>query len=166
MQVSRSRVWTAGTSMPEGNHTKNRVDDAGQLFTDGTSCSQAVFVAFAPSLGVDAEQALKLASGFGGGMHIGGTCGAATGVVLAIGLAYAGDDSASDRHAVMGAVETFFARFSQQVGATECPAILECHVRTAEGRDLVRERGLREARCLPAVRAAAQILEDMLAAHE
>lgn len=144
----------------------SRTDDAAQLFTEGASCSQAVFVAFAPSLGVDAGQALRLASGFGGGMHIGGTCGAATGAVLAIGLAYAGDDSASERHAVMGAVETFFERFGEQVGATECPTILECDVRTAEGRELVRERGLRETRCLSAVRAAAQILEEMLAADE
>ncbi|MDF1543205.1 MAG: C-GCAxxG-C-C family protein [Anaerosomatales bacterium] len=144
----------------------SRIDDAARLFTDGASCSQAVFVAFAPSLGVDTAQALKFASGFGGGMHIGGTCGAATGAVLALGLAYAGDDSASDRHAVMGAVETFFARFGEQVGATECPAVLECDVRTAEGRALVREQGLREKRCLPAVRAAAQIVEEMLVADD
>ena len=144
----------------------SRVDDAAQLFSDGNSCSQAVFVAFAPSLGVDADQALRLAAGFGGGMHIGGTCGAATGAVLALALRFAGDDSASDRHAVMGAVETFYARFIEQVGATECPAILECDVRTAEGRALVRERGLRETCCLPAVRAAAQIIEDMLAADD
>ena len=142
----------------------SRVDQAARLFTDGASCSQAVFTAFAPSLGVDREQALTLASGFGGGMHIGGTCGAATGAVLALGLAYAGDDPASDRAAVMGAVETFFARFAEQAGATECPAILECDVRTAEGRALVREQGLRETRCLPAVRVAAQILEEMLGA--
>ncbi|MFU8891710.1 MAG: C-GCAxxG-C-C family protein [Anaerosomatales bacterium] len=144
----------------------SRIDDAARHFTDGASCSQAVFVAFAPSLGVDADQALRLASGFGGGMHIGGTCGAATGAVLALGLAYAGEDSASDRHAVMGAVETFFERFGEQVGATECPAVLECDVRTAEGRALVREQGLREKRCLPAVRAAAQIVEEMLVADE
>jgi len=141
----------------------SRIDDAAKLFTDGNSCSQAVFAAFAPSLGVDAEQARRLAAGFGGGMHIGGTCGAATGAVLVLGLRYAGDDSGSDRKAVMSAVETFYARFVEQVGATECPAILECDVRTSEGRALVREQGLREKRCLPAVRAAAEILEDMLA---
>jgi len=117
----------------------SRVDDAAQLFTDGKSCSQAVFVSFAPSLGVDADQALRLAAGFGGGMHIGATCGAALGAVLVLGLRYAGDDSGSDRHAVMAAVEAFHARFGEQVGATECPAILECDVRTSEGRALVRD---------------------------
>lgn len=140
----------------------SRVDDAGQLFTDGKSCSQAVFAAFAPSLGVDVPLALRLASGLGGGMHIGGTCGAATGAVLVLGLRYAGDDCAQDRHAVMAAVESFFARFAAEVGATDCPAILECDVRTEEGQATSREQGLRESRCLPAVRAAARILEEML----
>lgn len=142
----------------------SRVDDAAQLFTEGKSCSQAVFAAFAPSLGVDATQALRLASGFGGGMHIGGECGAATGAVLALGLRYAGDDAAVDRHKVMRAVESFYARFLDEVGAVDCPSILEFDVRTEAGRLAVKERGLREARCLPAVRTAATILEQMLEA--
>lgn len=142
----------------------SRIDEAARLFTGRASCSQAVFAAFAPSLGVDSAQALRLASGFGGGMHIGGTCGAATGAVLALGLRYAGDDSARERKAVMAAVEAFLARFVEHVGASECPAILECDVSTPEGMAFMREQGLRETRCLPAVRAAAQILEDMLAA--
>ena len=142
----------------------SRVDDAARLFADGKSCSQAVFAAFAPSLGVDAAEALRLASGFGGGMHIGGTCGAATGAVLVIGLRFAGDDCAEDRSTVMAAVESFYQRFLEEVGAMDCPAILGCDVRSSEGKALVRERGLRESRCLPAVRAAARILEDMLEA--
>ncbi len=140
----------------------SRVDDAAQLFTDGKSCSQAVFAAFAPSLGMDAAEALRLAAGFGGGMHIGGTCGAATGAVLVLGLRYAGDDCDAGRKTVMAAVDAFFARFLAQVGATDCPAILECDIRSSEGAETVREKGLREARCLPAVCAAAQILEEML----
>ena len=140
----------------------SQADVAAQLFTDGKSCSQAVFAAFAPSLGKDFAEALRLASGFGGGMHIGGTCGAATGGVLVLGLRYAGDDCSEDRRTVMAAVESFYARFLKEVGATDCPSILECDVRSAEGRALVREQDLRQTRCVPAVRAAAQILEEML----
>jgi C_GCAxxG_C_C family probable redox protein len=140
----------------------SRVDDAAQLFTDGKSCSQAVFAAFAPSLGMEAAQALRLAAGLGGGMHIGGTCGAATGAVLVLGLRYGGHDCGAGRKTVMTAVDSFFARFLAQVGATDCPAILECDIRSSEGAETVREQGLREARCLPAVCAAVQILEEML----
>lgn len=140
----------------------SRVDDAAKLFTEGKSCSQAVFAAFAPSLGVDEAQAIRMASGFGGGMHAGGTCGAATGAVLALGLRFAGDDSGKDRHEVMAAVETFHERFLARVGAKDCPDILGCDIRTEEGKAINREQGLRETRCLPAVRAAAEILEEML----
>ena len=142
----------------------SRVDDAAQLFSDGKSCSQAVFAVFAPSFGVDAAEALRLASGLGGGMRIGGACGAATGALLVLGLMYARDDGTQDRTAVTAAVESFYARFLEQVGATDCPAILGCDVRSPDGRDIMRKRGLRESRCLPAVRAAAGILEQMLEA--
>lgn len=139
----------------------SRVDDAGRLFTEGKSCSQAVFAAFAPSLGVETAEALRLASGFGGGMHIGTTCGAASGAVLALGLRFAGDDSGKDRHAVMAAVETFHERFRERVGATDCPDILGCDIRTEAGQTFNRQEGLREKVCLPTVRAAAEIVEEM-----
>ena len=144
----------------------SRVDDAGRFFTEGNSCSQAVFAAFAPSLGIDTRMALRLASGFGGGMHIGSTCGAATGALFVLGQWYSDEDCTREcRKSVMLAVETFLERFDSRVGATDCPAILECDVRTAEGRAIVQERGLRESRCLPAVRTAASILDEMLAAE-
>jgi len=142
----------------------SRVDEAAQFFTDGKSCSQAVFAAFAPALGVDKPEALRLASGFGGGMHVGATCGAATGAVLVLGMRYGGDDCAEDRRRVMSAVESFFEHFRAEVGAVDCPDILECDVCSADGRAIVRERGLRDSRCLPAVRAAARILDEMLEA--
>lgn len=141
----------------------SRVDEAERLFTEGKSCSQAVFLAFAPSLGVEEPLALRLASGFGGGMHAGATCGAATGAVLALGLRFAGSDCASDRHAVMRAVETFHERFRERFGATDCPDILGCDIRTEEGVAMNKAQGLRQKRCLPAVRGAAEILEELLA---
>ena len=67
----------------------NHTEKARDLFLNGCSCSQAVFGAFAPELGIDSDTALKLASSFGGGM--GGThsvCGAVTGMLMAAGLKY------------------------------------------------------------------------------
>jgi C_GCAxxG_C_C family probable redox protein len=141
----------------------SRVDEAGQLFLDGKSCSQAVFAPFAPSLGIDTATALKLACGLGGGMRIGSTCGAALGAMLVLGLRYCDDDcSGESRKRTVTASETFYARFLDQVGATSCPDILGCDVHAPEGRALVQEHGLRNSLCLPAVRAAAGIIEDML----
>jgi len=140
----------------------DKSDYAAQLFTEGKSCSQAVFAAFAPSFGIDAAESLRLASGLGGGMHIGSACGAATGAVLVLGLQYGGDDGPDGRKAVTAAVKTFYARFIEELGATDCPDILECDIRLADGQAAVRDQGLRELRCLPAVRGAARIVAEML----
>lgn len=87
------------------------------------------------------------------------------GAVLTLGLLYGNDDSAIDRNTVMRAVESFHERFRELVGATGCPDVLGCDIRSPEGRALSREQGLRETRCLQAVRAAAQILEEMFEAE-
>lgn len=140
----------------------SRIDTASQLFMDGDSCSQAVFAAFAPELGVDHTLALRLSAGSGGGMRIGSTCGAATGALLVLGLKYCDEEcSGPSRKRLMQAVATFFERFADEVGATECPDILGCDFRTPEGRVLMDEERLRESRCLPAVRTAVRILETM-----
>jgi hypothetical protein len=56
-------------------------------FLSGFNCAQSVFAEFGPQMGLTEEQALKLASGFGGGMaHTGSVCGAVTASMLAIGM--------------------------------------------------------------------------------
>ena len=50
------------------------------------NCAQTVFSLFAPDLGIDEKTALKIASGFGGGMACAETCGAVTGAYMVIGL--------------------------------------------------------------------------------
>lgn len=141
----------------------DRVEKASRLFTARNSCSQAVFAAFAPDLGVDRMEALRLSAGLGGGMRIGSTCGAATGALLVLGLQCCDEDcSPESKKRLMAAVESFFERFADEVGDTECPAILGCDFRTPEGRAQMDEQHLRESVCLPAVQAAVRILESMM----
>ncbi len=141
----------------------SRVDAASQLFRDRYSCSQAVFAAFAPSFGITTSQALRLSAALGGGVRAGSTCGAALGALLVLGLSDCDEDCTPEsRHQVMSMVDTFNARFLERVGSLDCPGILGYDVRVAEQRAIVQEEGLRESRCLPAVRAAAEILEGLL----
>jgi C_GCAxxG_C_C family probable redox protein len=66
---------------------------ANERFAQQYSCSQAVFSAFAPQFGISDEQAIKLASPFGGGMaRQGQVCGAVSGALMAIGLARGSTD--------------------------------------------------------------------------
>ena len=45
-----------------------KADRAEELFKTGACCSQAVFGAFAEELGMDAETAMKVSAGLGGGV--------------------------------------------------------------------------------------------------
>ena len=64
-------------------------DKAVTCFCDGFNCSQAVLISHCEELGLDKENALKIACAFGGGMsHTGEACGAVTGALMLIGLKY------------------------------------------------------------------------------
>ena len=46
----------------------NHADKARALFSGGCNCAQAVVGAYAEEIGLTQEQAMRLASSFGGGM--------------------------------------------------------------------------------------------------
>ena len=63
-----------------------KAERARELFLEGCNCAQAVFLAFAEEK-LDRETALKIASGFGGGMAgMRDVCGAVSGMFMAYGL--------------------------------------------------------------------------------
>jgi len=142
-------------------------DEATELFRRGHACSQALLLAWAIDQRLDAGQAARLAAGFAAGMRVGGVCGAATGAFMVLGLALGREDCVTreGRGVVAAAVQTFAERFRERMGSLDCPGIIGCDLRTPEGMALAREQGLFETRCVPAVRAAAEILEGILAAN-
>jgi C_GCAxxG_C_C family probable redox protein len=143
----------------------SRVDEAVSRFAEGFSCAQAVASAFASDYGLTDEQALKVASGFGGGMgRTGGTCGVLSAGVIVLGLAY-GATSPKDpetKAKTYALVQEFIAEFSRRHGATDCPELLGCDLSTPEGRERARNEGLTRKVCPAYVRSAAEILEKML----
>ena len=67
---------------------------AGEFFLQGYNCAQAVFAAFAPLVGAEEKEALRLASPFGGGFgRMREVCGAFSGMMLVVGRVF-GYDSA------------------------------------------------------------------------
>jgi C_GCAxxG_C_C family probable redox protein len=143
----------------------SKIDDAANLFTDGYACSQAILCAFSRDLGMRESEALRISAGFAAGMRLGELCGAASGAIMVLGMALCGEECATreGRAAVAASVDTFAVRFRERIGALDCPDIIGCDMSTPEGREVAQQKGLFASRCLPAVRAAAEILEDMLA---
>ena len=70
-------------------------DKAYEAFFKGYNCSQCVALAFAAEMGLMEEQALKMASGFGGGFgRMREVCGAFSGITLVLGALYGNTDPA------------------------------------------------------------------------
>jgi C_GCAxxG_C_C family probable redox protein len=141
-----------------------RADRAVELFREGRACSQAVLLAWSPDFGLDDETALRLTAPFGSGMRLGGTCGALTGALMVLGLAMCDERCATREGRALTAapIGTLTERFAAGAGATDCPGILGCDLRDPDVAARARAAGLCESRCAPAVRIAAEILEDLL----
>ncbi len=142
----------------------SNVDRAITLFQNGHACSQAILMAWAPDFGLDASQAARLAAAFAGGMRQGSVCGAATGAFMVLGLAMCHEDciTREGRATVAAAAMAFGERFRERLGVINCPDILGCDLRTPEGFALAQGRGWFAEKCAPAIRAAAEILEEMV----
>lgn len=141
-----------------------RSEEAKALFAQGFLCSQAIVAAFAPSLGLDRDTALKLASGFGGGMgRLAETCGAVTGAFMVLGLKFGSATTDKQaREAIYALVREFAARFKAIHGSILCRDLLGCNLNTPEGLALAQEKKLFSTVCPPYVETAARILEEML----
>jgi C_GCAxxG_C_C family probable redox protein len=130
----------------------------------GFACSQAVLLAFATELGLDAGIAARIASGFGGGMGRNGrTCGAVSGAVMVVGLAFGGtlptDKEAKERAYAMS--RRVQEEFQARCGSLDCPALLGVDISTAEG--LARAHAeKRFARCDQYIEEAARIVSEVL----
>ena len=147
-----------------------RHDEAARkLFLEGCSCAQAVLAAFAPEVGLSQEQALRLASSFGGGM--GGlreTCGAVSGMLLAVGLLYGYDDveNLALKRAHYARVRLLAERFREENGSILCRELLAGAGQAAGEEPSARTAAYYKKRpCAELVACAARLLEDHMAEH-
>ncbi len=143
----------------------NKVERAVACFEEGFSCSQAVFSTYGPELGLDHDIALKVATGFGGGMgRMGHICGAVTGAFMVIGLRHgrirAEDEETRDK--AYGLVRKFVQEFESRNGSIICRELLGCDISTPEGLEFAREKGLPATVCPKFVKDAADIIEQIL----
>jgi C_GCAxxG_C_C family probable redox protein len=136
----------------------SKVEKAVKCFEDGYNCSQAIFATYGKEFGISPDQAFKIASGFGGGMRIDGTCGAVTGAFMVLGLKFAkGKDKPYDK------IIKFAETFCRKNKSTNCQALIGCDIRTKQGMDKATKERLFRSVCSQLVKDSAEILETMLA---
>jgi C_GCAxxG_C_C family probable redox protein len=141
---------------------ENPADIAAARFGKKLNCAQAVFSAFAPTLGLDEETALKIASPFGGGVaRRGEVCGAVTGALMALGLAR-GSSTPEGKEETYRLGQEFLRRFEAGHKSILCRGLLEIDISTPEGHTRAQEAGVFQSVCPLVVREAAELLQAML----
>ena len=141
---------------------------ATQYFLDGYNCAQAVFLAFAPEIGLEPDLALRLSSSFGGGMgKLREVCGAVSGMLMAAGALYGydtpGDDVQKAAHYAL--VQALAGQFREAHSTILCRELLnrpgpESPTPEARTPDYYASRP-----CARFVGTAARILEEYMAKH-
>lgn len=104
-------------------HTEKAID----LFHRGYNCAQSVFAAFCDETGLDEKAALKLSSSFGGGIgRLREICGAASGMVMALGsiYGYTDPDDFQEKAHHYARVQELMLKFRDEMGCFLCRDIL------------------------------------------
>ena len=118
----------------------DRKTKAEELFKSGYNCSQSVIGAFCDDLGLDFDTAMKISEGFGGGIgRMRLTCGAVSGMVMAVGMILSsGADEGDTRGEVYGTVKSLCDEFREMYGSIVCADLLglnnDTYSPTPEGR--------------------------------
>lgn len=125
------------------------------------NCSQTVFSLFAPELGIDEKTALKIASGFGGGMACAETCGAVTGSYMVIGIKHGHATFGSEAKAkTKMLVKRFNETFEKRNGSLICKKLIGFDISTEEGLSGAREQNVFKTKCPGFIKSACDILEE------
>jgi C_GCAxxG_C_C family probable redox protein len=146
-----------------------KADDAHRSFLKRFTCSAAVFSAFSQELGLDPDTAKKVACGFGAGISkTGNICGAVSGAIMVIGLAYGkteeGDDAATEKTRAL--VRQFITEFTGKNGSVNCTDLLGCNIGNPDEYARARDSDLFMTKCPLLVRDAADIVETILKNEE
>ncbi len=141
-------------------------EKARELFKSGYNCSQAVFGAFCEEFGLDFETAMKVSSGFGGGMgRMREVCGAVTGMFMAAGLAlgYSDNSDPKQKGEIYKKIQDLAKKFKEENGSIICRELLEgIESSTSPEPSLRNESYYKKRPCVELVENAAEIFEKYL----
>lgn len=142
-----------------------RAERAAENFLSGCNCAQSVLLAFSDRTGLDDATAMRIASGFGGGMaRMREVCGAVSGIFMAAGLIYGSDDASHEKKSALYLrLQALAAQFREKNGSLLCRELL-AGVKD-DGSPLPAHRTpeyYAERPCARLVADAAQILADAL----
>ena len=127
----------------------------------GMNCAQSVLKQFCPMDLQVIQSALKISSGFGGGMKMSSVCGALSGGIMALGLNLGSDDP-KYKGEIEAPVRDLISRFTEAMSYTDCQDIIGYDVNIPSQRELAISQGIMEKQCALAINTAIQIVDEIL----
>ena len=143
----------------------DNVQNAVTRFEGWNNCAQAILTSFCEKDGLDREIALKLTTGFGGGMaSMGNTCGAVTGAFMVIGLKHGRilEEEIEEKEKTKEIILEFVKRFKEKYTSIMCRDLIGCDLSTEEGQEKAENEDLYNKICKNLVGDAAAILTGLL----
>lgn len=138
-------------------------EKAKELFKSGYNCSQSVLGVFCEELGMDFETAMKIAAPFGGGMgRMREVCGTVSGMFMAAGLMFGGDEAVSKAE-LYSKIQDLATKFREQNGSIICRELLQGIESSTEPVPSERTEGYYKKRpCVELVGDAVEIFENYI----
>ncbi len=130
---------------------------------NGYNCTQSVFRQYCKDLNFSEEIAMKIATGFGGGMRIGHTCGVITGAIMVLGLYFANyDKNENAKEETNQIVREFTNEFLSIHPSTCCKVLIGYDTGTIEGREKAAELGIFKEVCPKLIETSIRLLEKRI----
>lgn len=139
------------------------------LFLDGYNCAQAVFGAFCEELGFDFDTAMKLSSGFGGGMgRLREVCGAVSGMFMVLDMKF-GYTSPTDKEGkkeLYSHIQSLAKEFADDNGSIICRELLGLTEKVSVPTPDARTKEYYKKRpCAELVEFAADLVDNYIKTH-
>jgi C_GCAxxG_C_C family probable redox protein len=133
-------------------------------FSDQFNCSQAVFSAYSEKFGINEDDAIRIATGFGGG--IGGTqevCGAITGAVMVLGCRYFDeDDVRGSKEIIYQKTSELLAKFKEINNTVYCSDLTGIDFSVDVKREEFKKQNIQEKVCKKCIKDVCKLLEEMI----
>jgi C_GCAxxG_C_C family probable redox protein len=138
-------------------------DRAVSLFNSGFNCAESLLLSSAEHLEKCTPSIPPVATGFGAGIgRRGSVCGALTGAVMALGVAYGRGKLSDDKDRIYGHVQQLYEAFAEEFDTVICRELTDCDVSTPEGREKFAKEKIHEERCVNFVSKCAEMVFEMV----
>lgn len=129
------------------------------FYKGGLNCAESTLRCLIEAGAIDAPpEAVRMMTGFGGGMQRGTTCGAVVGAVAALGWATGRTEPGQSREASARAVREFLRRFEACFGTLDCRALQATYVKD----HALKSEGMYRS-CTVFVEKAVELVQEILA---